>query len=111
MRELVTAEASPEVRTAMVFSVRRAPAVDALPVLAAGLADGDGEVSAEAARSAAAHAEGARLATALTTALASGDPSTRADKRRNEKLAWILTSIPVIYLCLELAIVGVWTFV
>jgi MFS-type transporter involved in bile tolerance (Atg22 family) len=29
-----------------------------------------------------------------------------AYKRRNEKLAWILTSIPVIYLCLELAIVG-----
>lgn len=25
-----------------------------------------------------------------------------AYKRRNEKLAWILTSIPVIYLCLEL---------
>jgi hypothetical protein len=34
-----------------------------------------------------------------------------AFKRRNEKLAWILTSVPVIYLCLELAIVGVWTFI
>lgn len=29
-----------------------------------------------------------------------------AYKRRNEKLAWILTSIPVIYLCLELIIVA-----
>lgn len=25
--------------------------------------------------------------------------------RRNEKLAWILTSLPVIYLCLELALI------
>jgi cytochrome c oxidase subunit IV len=28
-----------------------------------------------------------------------------AYRRRNEKLAWILTSIPPIYLCLELVIV------
>jgi hypothetical protein len=28
-----------------------------------------------------------------------------AYKRRNEKLAWILTSFPVLYLCLELVIV------
>ncbi len=28
-----------------------------------------------------------------------------AYKRRNEKLAWILTSIPVVYLCLELVLV------
>jgi len=34
-----------------------------------------------------------------------------AFKRRNEKLAWILTSIPVIYLCLELVIVFGWIFV
>jgi len=31
--------------------------------------------------------------------------------RRNEKLAWILTSIPPIYLCLELVIVFGWIFV
>ena len=30
-----------------------------------------------------------------------------AFKRRNEKLAWILTSFPVIYLCVELALVVV----
>ena len=28
-----------------------------------------------------------------------------AFKRRNEKLAWILTSLPVIYLCVEFALV------
>ena len=28
-----------------------------------------------------------------------------AFKRRNEKLAWILTSFPVVYLCVELALV------
>jgi hypothetical protein len=31
--------------------------------------------------------------------------------RRNEKLAWILTSFPVIYICLELVIVFGWIFV
>ena len=82
VRELVTAETSPEVRMAMVFSVRRAPAVDALAVIAAGLADRDGEVTAEAARAAAAQPDGARLAPALTTALAAADPSTRAEAAR-----------------------------
>jgi hypothetical protein len=31
--------------------------------------------------------------------------------RRNEKLAWILTSFPVIYLCIEFVIVFGWIFV
>ena len=80
--ELVIAEPSAMVRTAMVFSVRRAPALDALAVIAAGLGDVNGEVSAEAARAAAAHPDGARLAPALATALASADPATRAEAAR-----------------------------
>jgi hypothetical protein len=31
--------------------------------------------------------------------------------RRNEKLAWILTSFPVIYICLEFVIVFGWMFI
>ncbi len=31
--------------------------------------------------------------------------------RRNEKLAWILTSLPVLYVCLDIAIVFGWMFI
>ncbi len=81
--ELFAVERSAHVRTTFVHAARRAPAADAVALLTRALGDSDAEVQAEAARSAAAHPEGARLATQLRTALASSSPIVRAESARS----------------------------
>lgn len=81
--DLIKTETSATVRTAYVFAVRRAPAEHAIGVLTRAFADETTEVRTEAARSAAAHPEGARLASELRAALASADPQLRAEAARS----------------------------
>lgn len=81
--ELIAGERDAAVRTAYVFAMRRAPAEHAIPVLGRGLTDEDPSVRAEAARSAAAHTAGARLAGELRAALSDADPVLRAEAARS----------------------------
>ncbi|HVK88968.1 MAG TPA: HEAT repeat domain-containing protein [Kofleriaceae bacterium] len=80
--ELIVNERDAAVRTAYVFTMRRAPADLAIAVLARGLADDDTSVRAESARSAAAHTDGARLAGELRAALSASDPQLRVEAAR-----------------------------
>ncbi|MDX2092465.1 MAG: HEAT repeat domain-containing protein [Kofleriaceae bacterium] len=82
LADLMVHETSAEVRTAYVFAARRAPGDLAIGVLARGLSDEASIVRAEAARSAAAHPDGARLANELRAALASPDPQLRTEAAR-----------------------------
>lgn len=80
--ELMGAERSSVVRAAYVHAARRAPAAHAIAIMTRGLADSDAEVQAEAARAAAAHPDGKRLATELRAALASSNAAVRAESAR-----------------------------
>lgn len=80
--ELMGTERSSVVRAAYVHAARRAPGAQAIAIMTRGLADGEAEVQAEAARSAAAHPEGKRLASALRAALASSNAAVRAESAR-----------------------------
>lgn len=80
--ELFAAEASASVRAAYVHVARRAPETHAIALMSRGLADRDAEVQAEAARSAASHPAGKRLAPELRAALASTSPEVRAETAR-----------------------------
>lgn len=81
--DLIATETSAMVRAAFVHSVRRAPAEHAVIVIERALGDSDATVTAEAARAAAAHPEGAQVADKLRGALASPDATTRAEAARS----------------------------
>ncbi len=80
--ELVATEKSAVVRGSYVFAARRAPAAQAIVLIKRGLADSATEVQAEAARTAAAHPSGKRLATELRATLSSSDPAVRTEVAR-----------------------------
>jgi hypothetical protein len=82
LAELYAAEPDAEVRAVYAFSTRRAPEPYATSVIRTALADPSPVVQAEAARSAAAHPAGAKLATELEAALSSPDATTRAAAAR-----------------------------
>ncbi len=80
---LMPAEPDPWVRAAFVHSLRRADPVHAEPMLRQALADADGYVRAEGARSAAYSAAGTTLAAELITAVEDSDPQVRAAAARS----------------------------
>lgn len=80
--DLVATEKSALVRGSYVFAARRAPAAQAIVLIKRGLADSATEVQAEAARTAAAHPSGKRLATELRATLSSSDPAVRTEVAR-----------------------------
>lgn len=80
--DLVVTETSALVRGSYVFAARRAPAAQAIALIKRGLADSATEVQAEAARTAAAHPSGTRLAAELRVTLTSSDPAVRTEVAR-----------------------------
>lgn len=79
---LLEAESSARVRSVLVATAARAPIAVADDVIRRGLADASIEVRLEAARTAGAHPDGARLGNALRAALATPDPGLRAEIAR-----------------------------
>ena len=75
---LLAAESDPDVRAVLVAIAWRAPAEQAIPVLATGLADADARVRAEAARTAGRHRSGGQLIDALVARLSDPAATVRA---------------------------------
>ncbi|MBA3457902.1 MAG: HEAT repeat domain-containing protein [Deltaproteobacteria bacterium] len=81
--DLFASEREASVRSAYVHSAKRATSEHAVTVIQRGLGDSSTEVQAEAARVAAGHPSGARLATELRAALASSAPEVRSEAARS----------------------------
>jgi HEAT repeat protein len=81
--DLFADEGSANVRVIYVHAARRVPETRALSVFRRAFADSSVEVRAEAARSAASHEAGVKLAGELRAALGDGDPMMRAEAARS----------------------------
>lgn len=80
--DLFAAERDASVRSAYVHTAKRATSEHGVTVIQRGLGDPSAEVQAEAARIAAAHPSGTRLAPELRAALASSAPEVRSEAAR-----------------------------